>query len=188
MALENLHQQVLKCTKCPLHQTRKHAVPGEGNPNSGIMLIGEAPGRWEDLQGRPFVGRAGKLLDQMLGEVGLSRYRVFIANILKCRPPNNRRPTREEVAQCAPYLHKQIELMQPRILVPLGNTAGEWVFAKYGLEWPRITPANARVFTVSTLMGTLKIIPAFHPAAVLRDPNRTSDLRKAFQQVVAAST
>lgn len=188
MDLSDLHQQILKCEKCPLHQTRKHAVPGEGDPHADIIIIGEAPGRWEDLKGRPFVGRAGQLLDQVMDEVGLTRDQVFIANILKCRPPDNRRPKKEEVNQCSPYLQKQIQLINPKVLVPLGNTAGEWLFGKYKLEWPRITPANGQVYRVSTLMGPLKIIPAFHPAAVLRNPNRMPDLKRAFQQVVEHST
>ena len=158
-------------------------MPGEGNPNSKIVFIGEGPGHWEDLQGRPFVGRAGKLLDKMLEEIGLNREKVFITNIVKCRPPENRRPTTQETEACSPYLHQQIEAINPRVLVPLGNTAGEWLFTKYELKWPRITQANGQVVTVSTLLGSLKIIPIFHPAAILRNMNRIGELRTAFAKI-----
>ena len=181
--LEKIHEQILKCEKCPLSRTRKHAVPGEGNPESGIVLIGEAPGRWEDIQGRPFVGRSGNLLDRMLTEVGLDRSKVFITNIVKCRPPENRRPKREETETCSPYIHKQLEIMAPKILMPLGNTAGEWVFGKYGLEWPGATRANGQVFELSTLFGRLIIFPAFHPAAILRNPNQTEGYRQVFKKL-----
>ncbi|HDR53518.1 MAG TPA: uracil-DNA glycosylase [archaeon] len=183
MAVEDLHRQILVCRKCPLHQTRTLAVPGEGDPQAKVVFIGEGPGHWEDVQGRPFVGRAGKLLDLMLGEIGLKREQVFITNIVKCRPPENRRPTPEETVACAPYLQQQLEAINPKVLVPLGNTAGEWVFQKYGLKWPKITQANARVFKVSTLFGTLNVVPAFHPAAILRNPPQMGELRAAFKKI-----
>ena len=175
----------MECTKCPLHKTRTHAVPGEGNPSSRVVLIGEAPGYWEDVQGRPFVGRSGRLLDKTLAEAGLDRTKVFITNIVKCRPPENRRPSKSELEICSVYINQQLELISPRVIVPLGNTAGEWVFSKYGLEWPGATKANGQIFKISTLFGRLIILPAFHPAAVLRNPNRLEEFQAVFQKLKA---
>jgi len=121
--LEKIAAEVKKCCKCGLGSSRKNAVPGEGNPNSRIMFIGEAPGADEDAQGRPFVGRAGQLLDKIIQACGLKRSDVFIGNILKCRPPENRDPRAEEIISCLPYLQKQIEIIEPEIIVALGAHA-----------------------------------------------------------------
>ncbi|MFN3421301.1 MAG: uracil-DNA glycosylase, partial [Armatimonadota bacterium] len=115
-ALEELHQQILVCTKCPLAKGRTQAVPGEGNPSAKVMFIGEAPGEQEDAQGRPFVGPAGRFLNELLALAGLSREEVFITNTVKCRPPNNRTPSNEEMAACHPYLEAQIALIQPKVI------------------------------------------------------------------------
>ncbi|MBR9681452.1 MAG: uracil-DNA glycosylase [Candidatus Altiarchaeota archaeon] len=183
--LDNLHAQITTCTNCSLHKLRTNAVPGEGNPKSGIVIIGEAPGHWEDVQGKPFVGRSGKLLDKTLNGVGLDRTKVFITNIVKCRPPENRRPSKDETETCSTYINQQLELMAPRVIMPLGNTAGEWLFKKYGLDWPGATKANGQSYEVSTLFGKLTILPAFHPAAILRNPNRTEDFQAVFTQLKA---
>ena len=164
--LKEISEQIRKCKNCDLHTTRTHAVPGEGNPESGIVFIGEAPGRWEDMKGLPFVGRSGKLLDKMLAEVGLDRTKVYITNIVKCRPPENRRPKKDETETCSLYIHKQLEIMAPKVIIPLGNTAGEWLFKKYDLKWPGATKANGQLYELSTLFGKLIILPAFHPAAI----------------------
>ncbi len=120
----SLKNEVLHCTKCELSYTRNHVIFGEGNKNAGILIIGEAPGRDEDLQGRPFVGKSGQLLDKILDACGFTRAEhVFISNIVKCRPPENRVPTPHEAAVCMPWLLKQIELINPKILVFLGATA-----------------------------------------------------------------
>ena len=121
--LEKVADEVRQCRKCGLGSTRTNAVPGEGNPNTRIMFIGEAPGADEDAQGRPFVGRAGKLLDKIIAACGLNRSDVFIGNILKCRPPDNRDPAAEEIISCLPYLQKQIEIINPEIIVALGAHA-----------------------------------------------------------------
>jgi DNA polymerase len=121
--LEKTSDEVSRCRKCDLGSMRTNAVPGEGNPNARIMFIGEAPGADEDAQGRPFVGRAGKLLDKIIAACGLKRNDVFIGNILKCRPPQNRDPAAEEIISCLPYLQKQIEIINPEIIVALGAHA-----------------------------------------------------------------
>ena len=121
--LEKIAEEVRKCCKCPLGSSRTHAVPGEGNPNARIMFVGEAPGADEDAQGRPFVGRAGQLLDKIIEACGLKRQDVFIGNVLKCRPPENRDPRAEEIIACLPYLQRQIEIIQPEVIVALGAHA-----------------------------------------------------------------
>ena len=121
--LEKIAEQVNKCCKCGLGSSRTHAVPGEGNPNARIMFVGEAPGADEDAQGRPFVGRAGQLLDRIIEACGLKRNDVFIGNILKCRPPENRDPRAEEIISCLPLLQRQIEIIEPEIIVALGAHA-----------------------------------------------------------------
>jgi DNA polymerase len=122
-ALVDLYREASGCTRCPLHQGRTKVVFGAGNADADLMFVGEAPGQQEDLQGLPFVGRAGKLLDQLLSEVGLERADVFITNVLKSRPPGNRDPELAEIDACKPYLHKQVELIEPRVICTLGNFA-----------------------------------------------------------------
>lgn len=179
--LEELHKQILSCVNCSLSEIRKNAVPGEGNPNSGIVIIGEAPGHWEDVQGKPFVGRSGKLLDKIMSEFGFDRTKVFITNIVKCRPPENRKPNKIEKASCSLFIQNQLSIIKPRVIIPLGNTAGEWIFKKYNLKWPKITEANGQIFKLDS--ENLIILPAFHPAAVLRNPNRTDEFRAVFQKL-----
>lgn len=183
--LEKLHSQIVVCVNCPLSETRRNAVPGEGNPESRIVIIGEAPGYWEDVQGKPFVGRSGKLLDKILSEFGFDRTKVFITNIVKCRPPENRQPNKLEKDKCSLYIQTQLELIKPRVLIPLGNTAGEWLFKKYNLEWPKMTKANGQIFEIEG--ENLIILPAFHPAAILRNPLRTDDFRAVFRKLRALS-
>src|SRR5918999_5586135 len=121
--LVRLYREASVCTRCPLSQGRTNVVFGSGNANADLMFVGEAPGMHEDIQGLPFVGRAGKLLDQLLEEVGLVRGDVFIANVLKSRPPGNRDPQPDEIGACRPYLHRQIELIEPKVICTLGNFA-----------------------------------------------------------------
>jgi DNA polymerase len=136
--LQDLNSKILVCTLCPLSQTRQNAVPGEGPTNARMMFIGEGPGRQEDLDGRPFVGRAGKFLDECLQSIGLRREQVFITNIVKCRPTEksgnwvkDRKPATEEVEACAPYLSKQVELLNPDIICTLGDTAKSQIFKRF---------------------------------------------------------
>ncbi len=152
--------EVRDCKKCRLCQTRTRSVFGEGDPDASIFFIGEGPGENEDLTGRPFVGKAGQLLDKMIGAMGLAREQVFIANIVKCRPPGNRVPAPDEVSTCTPYLERQLEIVRPRAIVTLGLPA-----AKYMLQ------TNS---TMGKLRGQwhqwrgIKLMPTFHPAYILR--------------------
>ena len=165
--LKDLDSGINKCIKCSLHSTRKNFVFGTGNYNADLMLIGEAPGADEDEQGQPFVGRAGKLLTDILKAINFEREDVFICNILKCRPPGNRNPLPEEIAKCEPYLLKQIELIKPKFILCLGAYAGQTMLrAKEPLGKMR-----GRFFKFEYLGHTAKLMVTFHPAALLRNPN-----------------
>ena len=162
-ALASLEKRVRACTKCPLSQTRTNVVFGAGNAEIKIMFIGEAPGRDEDLQGIPFVGRAGQLLTKIISTMGYSRDDVYIANVLKCRPPENRDPSQSEVEACSPYLLKQIEIIEPRVICALGLHAAHLLLNVR-------TPMNKLRGNIHFFRGT-KVIPTYHPAACLRYPS-----------------
>jgi len=161
--LDEIAEAVRGCKLCPLCETRTHAVPGEGNPNARLMLVGEGPGESEDLSGRPFVGRAGELLTKMLEAIQVPRADAYIANVVKCRPPKNRVPLPDERAACLPYLHRQIALVKPKVLLALGTTA------------------SAALLDVKSSLGALRsrthdwngipLIVTYHPAALLRNPD-----------------
>jgi DNA polymerase len=160
-SFKQLHEEIISCKKCGLYQTRKNAVMGEGNPRAGMMFVGEGPGRDEDELGRPFVGRAGQLLDKMLGCIGFTRNDVYIANILKCRPPLNRDPEPEEAAACIGYLRAQVAMIRPKIIVCLGR-----ISAGYILGQPVHITQDRGVWHESK---GIWIIPTYHPAALLRN-------------------
>ncbi|HET9039613.1 MAG TPA: uracil-DNA glycosylase [Gemmatimonadales bacterium] len=148
------------CELCP---SRKHAVPGEGNPHAKLVLVGEGPGATEDATGRPFVGQAGQLLESILDAIEVPRSSVYITNIVKCRPPQNRKPLPDEIAACIPYLHRQLELLQPKVILAMGGTAGE------SLLGVRRSLGDLRG-KVHTYNG-IPLIVTYHPAALLRNPN-----------------
>jgi uracil-DNA glycosylase family 4 len=179
-ALKRIYLDEAKdCRRCPLHQTRTNVVFGAGDADADLMFVGEAPGRTEDELGLPFVGQAGKLLDKLLGEIGLSRDDVFIANVLKCRPPGNRDPQPEEIDSCRPYLEKQVELIQPRVIGTLGNFSTKLLTANpTGITKVRGVPQQH-------LIGGrfVYLLPLFHPAAGLRTPRVAEQLREDFRQV-----
>ena len=161
MTLEQLEEVVRSCTLCSLHQGRTNAVPGEGPPVADIMFIGEGPGFHEDRQGRPFVGAAGKFLEELLASIGMTREQVFIANVIKCRPPGNRDPLTDELSACEPYLERQIQLVKPKVIVTLGR------FSMY-----RYFPGAAisKVHGQPKRVGSTLVVPMFHPAAALHQP------------------
>ncbi len=165
MRLEEIAERIRRCEKCPLHTSRKRAVPGEGREEARIMFVGEAPGKSEDEMGRPFVGAAGKLLDELLASIGLERREVFITNVVKCRPPSNRDPRPEEIEACLPYLIEQISVVDPDIIVALGrHSAGVLL----GSE--SIMRVRGRVYEVEVFGRIRKVIPTLHPAAALYNP------------------
>jgi DNA polymerase len=179
--LVGLYKRVSDCTKCPLHETRTKAVFGAGNADADLMFVGEAPGADEDRQGLPFVGRAGQLLNQLLEEIGLSREDVFIANVLKSRPPGNRDPQPFEIEACEPYLFEQVRLIQPRVLCTLGNFATKLLSgSQTGITRVRGTPQ------AHELGGRMVyLLPLFHPAAALRTPSVKETLRGDFATIPA---
>ncbi|MDI6847804.1 MAG: type-4 uracil-DNA glycosylase [Candidatus Bathyarchaeia archaeon] len=179
--LDAIAAGVIVCRKCELWKTRKNAVPGEGSPNSQIMFIGEAPGYWEDIQGRPFVGAAGKFLDTLLSEIGFSRQTVFIGNILKCRPPKNREPLPDEIQKCTPYLNSQIQIIQPKIIVTLGNYSTAYIFSKATLPFNGITQAHGKFYKASILDMRVTMFPTFHPAASLYSARYKEQLIRDFR-------
>lgn len=182
--LERIAEEIRKCTRCPLHETRKNAVPGEGGFNRGVLFIGEAPGRNEDEQGRPFVGRAGQLLNELLDSIGLTRDDVFITNIVKCRPPNNRDPAPEEVKACTPFLEKQIQVLRPKIIVTLGRHAWRWVCEHFGVEYESISKAHGKIYRTNTLLyGQITVIPMYHPAAAIYNKELLPVLREDFRKM-----
>jgi DNA polymerase len=174
-----LFNEVKDCSKCPLHETRTKAVFGAGNADADLMFVGEAPGADEDRQGLPFVGRAGQLLNQLLEEVGLSREDVFIANVLKSRPPGNRDPQPAEIAACEPYLFEQVRLIEPKVVCTLGNFSTKLLTGSpVGITKVRGTPQ------VHELGGrTVFLLPLLHPAAALRTPAMKETLRGDFATI-----
>ena len=179
--LVELYRDVQACARCPLHVERTRPVFGNGNADADLMFIGEAPGAEEDRQGLPFVGRAGQLLDQLLGEIGMKRQDVFVANILKSRPPGNRDPQPEEIEACWPFLERQIELIEPRVIATLGNFATKRITGSpTGITRCCGTPQ------VHALAGrTVFVYPLFHPAAALRTPSVLERLREDFSRLPA---
>jgi uracil-DNA glycosylase family 4 len=171
-----LKEVVLECRLCPLAESRRKVVFGAGDENADVMLVGEAPGRHEDQQGIPFVGQAGRLLDQTLDQVGLKREEIFIANVLKCRPPDNRDPKKEEIDACRPYLDEQIEQIGPRVLVPMGN------FALNLFSTKRVSISKVHGKTL-TYRG-MAVIPIYHPAAVLYNRSLEPVLVDDFRKIV----
>ena len=162
--LVEVERNALSCTRCALAAGRTQVVFGEGDPAAGLMVVGEGPGREEDLQGRPFVGRSGQLLDRLLREeAGLERRQVYIANVVKCRPPNNRDPLPEEIAACRPYLDSQVQLIGPVVILTLGNFASRALLDTSD----GITKLRGRTYPWPGSSTTV-IVPTFHPAAALR--------------------
>jgi uracil-DNA glycosylase len=176
-----LYREASGCLRCPLHQGRTNVVFGNGDADADLMFVGEAPGHHEDLQGLPFVGRAGGLLDHLLEEIGLSRQQVFVANVVKCRPPGNRDPQPDEIESCRPYLQRQIELIEPKVICTLGNFATKLLTRSNR----GITGVHGRP-QVHELGGrTVRIYPLYHPAAALRTPKVLQELRTDFERLPA---
>lgn len=181
--LSALDADAQSCTKCKLHEGRNTVVFGVGNPNADLMFIGEAPGADEDRQGEPFVGRAGKLLTDIIKAMKLTREDVYIANVLKCRPPGNRNPEPDEVETCSPYLIRQIELIQPKIIVALGSFAAKMLLdTKTGITALR---GEFHAYALAHQSdNTPVIMPTYHPAYLLRNPNAKREVWEDMQQVM----
>src|SRR5215207_5351543 len=172
---EQIHAEIGDCTRCPLHQERTHVVHTEGNRKARLMFVGEAPGADEDAQARPFVGRAGQLLTKIIEAIGLKREEVLIGNVNRCRPPGNRAPTPEEATTCKPYLLREIAIVQPEVIVVLGNTAMKNLLdTREG-----ITRLRGRFQDYKGI----KVMPTFHPAYLLRDPSKKRETWEDLKMV-----
>ena len=177
--LVELYREVKECRRCPLHVTRTQVVFGSGNADADLMFVGEAPGFHEDQQGIPFVGAAGKLLEKLLDEIGMTRGDVFIANVLKSRPPGNRDPQLEEIEACKPYLTRQIELIEPRVICTLGNFSTKLLTRRQD----GITRVHGRPQDHVIAGLPIRIYPIYHPAAGLRSTAMLETLREDFNQL-----
>ncbi|HDD42545.1 MAG TPA: uracil-DNA glycosylase [Nitrososphaeria archaeon] len=182
--MENLRRRVQRCRRCELWKTRRNPVFGEGPANARIMLVGLGPGRQEDLQGRPFVGAAGKFLDRLLEEAGLRRDQLYITNVMKCYLPDNR-ASEDQVKACSPYLDQQIEIIQPELIIALGNLAASYLLGKFGLKPESMEKMHGKVYEASTLILTLRIVPMYHPASALRNPGLRDRLIEDWRELGA---
>ena len=186
LEFKKLESEIKSCKKCGLWKTKRNYVVGEGDLNADLMFIGEAPGREEDLQGRPFVGSAGKLLTELIENViGLKREKVYIANVLKCRPPNNRDPNPEEIEACSPYLVRQIELVSPSFIVCLGRFSSKFIFEHYNLKFPGISKVKGKVFEIPANDSVIRIMATYHPAAILYRPILRDEYTKDFETIAS---
>lgn len=173
-SLDIIADEIAVCTKCTLHQSRTNAVPGEGPDNAQIMFIGEGPGFHEDQSGRPFVGASGNFLTELIESIGLKREDVFIANVVKCRPPGNRDPEPEEIQACQDYLDRQIELINPKVVVTLGRfSMARW------FPSARIS----RIHGQARQFGSLLVVPMYHPAAALHQPSLREAVIEDFKKL-----
>lgn len=182
---KSFEEEVCACQGCELSSTRLNVVSGEGNISTDIMFIGEAPGATEDKEGRPFCGRAGDILDQLLKKSGLKREDIYIANILKCRPPQNRNPQSEEINACSRHLDTQINLIKPKIICCLGNFSTAYIMEKFNLKnkIQGISKIHGQVFIVQAPFGRVKIIPLYHPAVATYNANTMPMLEKDFSML-----
>ncbi len=175
--IEMLAEEVVNCSRCGLCELREKVVFGEGDLDTTVVFVGEAPGRREDEEGRPFVGSAGKLLDHMLDDAGFNRGDVYITNIVKCRPPGNRRPNQGEVTECTVHLDKQLSIIEPRVIVPMGNSATGYFLRRLDLKRQAIGSIHGHVLPVEAAWGTVDLYPIYHPAAILYNRRLEEDLR-----------
>ena len=180
--LAELKNQVESCQKCKLFKTRKNPVFGEGPENAKIMLIGLGPGYHENREGRPFIGAAGKFLNELLTLAGLKREQVYITNIMKCYLPINK-ATDDEIKTCTPYLDKQIEIIKPKSLLLLGNVATKYILTKFRLQLAPIGQLHGKTFSISTLFFQTQIIPMYHPAAALRNPGLKDMIKNDWKKL-----
>lgn len=178
LSLEKVQKELRNCDRCKLHRSRRTIVFGEGNENAKLMLIGEGPGYDEDIQGRPFVGKAGQLLTRILQSVQIERNEVYITNIVKCRPPGNRTPEPDEIKSCLPFLLKQIQIIQPKIICALGTVSAQTLLQTDA----KITSLRGKSFEFSGI----KVFPTYHPAFLLRNPEKKKEVWEDIQKIAKA--
>jgi len=175
LTLEEIRKELGDCKRCKLHRTRRTIVFGEGNNKAKLMIIGEGPGYDEDVQGRPFVGKAGQLLTKILQSISLQREEVYITNIVKCRPPQNRNPEPDEIQSCSPFLIKQIDVIRPKIICALGTFSAQTLLKTN----TKITSLRGRIYE----MAGMKVLPTYHPAYLLRNPDKKREVWEDMKQI-----
>jgi len=180
--MRQIRDEILSCKKCPLYKTRIYPVIGQGSHEADIMFVGEAPGFNENKTGRPFCGNAGKVFDELLNSADLKREDIYIGNILKCRPPDNRNPLQSEIEACTPYLIRQISIINPKVICCLGNFASRFVMELFGLtdQIEGISKMHGQIFEGSDGERTVKIIPLYHPAVASYNQNMIGSLKEDF--------
>jgi len=181
--MSGLAKEIGECKGCELWKTRNKPLVGDGSVNAEILFVGESPGYNEDIVGRAFVGEAGKVLDRLLDVVGLKRGGIYITNVLKCHPPKNHNPTRQEIDSCIQYLYKQIGIIKPRIILPMGKFASREVFKKYGLAFTRISKHHGRIFDTKESYGPIRVIPLYHPAVACYHNEMLAILESDFRKL-----
>jgi len=182
LKLKEIENEIKKCAKCPLHKIRKNPVAGEGNPNAKVLLVGLGPGYNENLHGKPFVGAAGKFLDELLELAGLKREEIFITNIMKCYLPNNI-AKEEEIKTCTPYLERQLEVIKPEVIITLGNVATSFMLDKFGIKVQSIGKIHGQRFRVRNLILEAEIIPMYHPATALYNAGMKEILKEGWKKI-----
>lgn len=180
---QQLMLEVNACKRCGLWRNRRKPVLGDGDINASIVFIGEAPGYWEDIKGKPFVGSAGKLLDEILMENSISRDEVYITNIVKCRPPENRDPHPDEIAACSDYLERQLDLIRPRIIMTLGRHSTAYIFSRAGIPFKSISKAQGKIYEVNFWGRKVYVVPSYHPAAALYNLKLREDIKSAIRLI-----
>ena len=186
MEIDELNKRIKECKKCRLSETRMNAICGEGNLNAKIMLIAQAPGEKEDREGKMFVGPSGKVLDELLSKAGIKRHEIYMTNLIKCMLPKYRKPKQDEIEACSSYLDKEIELINPKVLVPLGYYAIRYIFQKYKIQVPSKVEFS-KVFGKLFLAENRKILPLAHPASCLYNPSLKEDLIKSYRKLQVLS-
>lgn len=181
--LDKIRIEVEKCQRCSLYKTRKNVVFGAGPANAKLTIISEAPGYWEDQKGVPFVGAAGKLLNELLRMVGLERNKIYICNVLKCRPPGNRDPRPDEVEACSPFLDRQIRIIKPRLIVTLGRHSASYILPKIGHPFRSMGVVHGKIFRGELFNKAVTVIPTYHPAAALYNPKYKDAIEEDFRVI-----
>ncbi|MEM1581032.1 MAG: type-4 uracil-DNA glycosylase [Candidatus Bathyarchaeia archaeon] len=180
---QQLIAEVSECKRCELWRVRRKPVLGDGNVNTSTVFIGEAPGYWEDIKGKPFVGSAGNLLNRILEKVGISRNDIYITNVVKCRPPGNRDPRQEEIEACRNYLDRQLDAIRPSIIVTLGRHSTAYIFLKAGIPFKSISESQGKVYETRFWETKTYIVVSYHPAAALYNVKLEKEIEKALRVV-----
>ena len=178
--IKELSIDINNCKKCSLWKTRNKPLVGDGLVDADVLVVGESPGYNEDLQGKAFVGEAGRVLDKMLSLINLERDEIYITNILKCHPPKNHDPNQQEINACIGYLYRQIDIIQPNIILTLGKYASKEIFNRFNLQFSKISELHGRVFEAETNYGKIKIVPLYHPAVACYHNEMLDILKKDF--------